>query len=452
MVNELRDLLRDASGHPPQESQDLTGVLRHGRRRVRVRRASVVGGTALAAGAITLASVTWLNPSPADLAAAGVPRPEGPTIRLTDARPAVEGTDYRELTSYTNEDLETDNGAYFDGVTDDGLVLFREGQTMARQVERYALMDPATGEKRWLAQRPGDGEQSFPLALGAAQLVLMRLVNDADGGRVRPELDVFDRGDGTWFSVSWPTLPAQDDFPTVRLGPDGRVYATVMTDPGDVPDGGWPTGPDGEADDADAEGDVHALWSMSLTDPADVRDEKLRVGDFAFDGDRLVWTDSSNGAAGRVHVRELTTGKETSFDPQLGERCNLLGLDVAGGRIAMTQYCGTYAGGVRDDRVQVVTTEGEQVVTVQDDGVDAGDLVAGGDFLTLTAFDRATGGTYVYDFEEGRLLRLSDATSSWAVGRGPTPGDQFMWSTPAGGRDATFGRTGAEVHLAELIR
>ena len=452
MVNELRDLLRDASGHPPQESQDLTGVLRHGRRRVRVRRASVIGGTALAAGAITLASVTWLDPSPADLAAAGVPRPEGPTIRLTDSRPAVEGQDYRELTSYTNEDLDEDNGAYFDGVTDDGLVLFREGPTMNRRQERYALMDPATGEKRWLAAPPGNGEQSFPLQLGAAQLVLMRLAYEGNGGRVRPELDVFDRGGGTWFSVSWPTLPAQDDFPTVRLGPDGRAYVSVLTDPGDIPEGGWPMGPDGEAEDADAEGDVKALWSVSLTDPADVRNEGLRVGDFAFDGDHLVYTDTSGGAAGRVHVRDLATGEETSFDPLMGERCNLLGFDAAGGRIAMSQYCGTYAGGVRDDRVQVVTTEGEQVVTVQDNGVDGGDLVAGGDFLTMTAYDRATGGTYVYDFDEGRLLRLSDALSSWAVGRGPTPGDQFMWTTPAGGRDATFGRKGAEVHLGEIIR
>lgn len=451
MVNELRDLLRDASGHPPQESQDLAGVLRHGRRRVRVRRASVVGGTALAAGAIALASVTWLDPSPADLVAAGVPRPEGPTVRLTDARPAVEGTDYRELTSYTNEDLDADNGEYFDGVTDDGLVLFREGPSMTRRTERYALMDPATGEKRWLPQGPGDGQQSFPLALGPAQLVLMRLVH-GDDGRVRPRVDVYDRGGGTWFSVSWPTLPAQDDFPTVRMGPDGRIYATVMTDPGDVPEGGWPTGPDGDAEDADAEGDVKALWSMALTDPADVRDEKLRVGDFAFDGNQLVWTDSTNGAAGRVHVRDLATGKETSFDPELGERCNLLGLDAAGGRIAMSQYCGTYEDGVRDDRVQVVTTEGEQVVTVQDDGVEGGDLVAGGDFLTMTAYGRATGGTYLYDFDEGRLLRLSDAMSSWAVGRGPTPGDQFMWTTPAGDRDATFGRKGAEIHLGELIR
>ena len=451
MVNELRELMREASGHPPHERQDLDGVLRRGRRRVRVRRASVVGGTALAAGAIALASVTWLDPSPADLVAAGVPRPEGPTIRLTDARQAVEGQDYRELASYTNENLAEDNGEYFDGVTDDGLVLFREGQTMTRRHERYALMDPATGEKRWLATPPGDGAQSFPLQLGAAQLVVMRLANDGGGMEVRPELDVLDRGTGTWFTVSWPTLPAQDDFPMVQIGPDGRVYTSVMTHPGDVPEGGWPMGPDGEAEDADAEGDLKELWSMSLTDSSDVRDEGVQVGDFGFDDGRLVYTDSTNGAAGRVHVRDLATGEETSFDPRLGERCNLLGFDVAGGRIAMSQYCGTYEG-VRDDRVQVVTTGGEQVVTVQDNGIEGGDLVAGGDYLTLTAYDRATGGTYLYDVDEGRLLRLSDGMSSFAVGQGPTPGDQFMWTTPAGGRDSTFARKGAEVHLGEVIR
>ena len=98
-----------------------------------------------------------------------------------------------------------------------------------------------------------------------------------------------------------------------------------------------------------------------------------------------------DGAAGMVHVRDLATGEETSFDPELGERCNLLGFDVEGERIAMSQYCGTYQGGVRDDRVQVVTTDGEQVITVQDSGIEGGDLLGGGTAMTLTADGRATG-------------------------------------------------------------
>jgi hypothetical protein len=453
MVNDLRELMHDASSHPPQDPGDVGALLGAGRRRVRVRRAGIVGGTALAAGAITLASMSWFNPAPADLAAAGVPQVAGPSVRLTEARPAVEGQDYRELASYTNEDLESDNGEYFEGVTDDGLVLLRAGQTMNRD-ERFALLDPASGEKQWLPASPGNGEQSWAVELGTEQLVLMRAVaDDGDGaGRVRPELDVLDRAGGTWRTMSWPTLPGQDDLPLVRIGPDGRVYLAVMVDPGDVPEGGWPMGPDGEADDADAEGDVRALWSMSLTDPADVRDEGLRVGSFDFTDDSLVWTDSENGAAGRVHVRDLASGEETSFDPELGERCNLLGFDADGDRIALSQYCGTYDSGVRDDRVQVVTTGGDPVVTVQDSGVEGGQLVAGGDYLTLTAYDRATGGTYLYDFEEGRLLRLSEGLSPWDVASGPTTGDQFLWAEPAGGKVAGFGRRGATALLGEIIR
>lgn len=452
MVNELRELMRQASARPPQDEADLAVVLGGGRRRVRLRRASIVGGTALAAGAITVAGMSWGDPSPADLSAAGVPRPEGPVVGLAGARPAVEGTDYRDLASHTNEDLETDNGEYFDGVTDDGLVLFREGQTAQRPRARLALMDPATGQKEWLPDMPGADQQTWAVELSEERLVLMWLVVTGEAGRTEPRLAIYDRSEGSWREMGWPSLPAQDDFPLVRVGPDGRAYLTVMTDPGDVPEGGWPVGPDGEADDADAEGDVRALWSASLTDPDDVRDEGVQVGDFAFDGDELVWTDSSDGAAGRVHVRDLTTGEETSFDPRLGERCNLLGFDVAGGRIAMSQYCGTYDGGVRDDRVQVVTTGGDPVLTIQDSGIDGGDLVAGGDFLTLTAYDRGTAGTYLYDFDEGRLLRLGEGTSAWAAGAGPTPDDQFLWNEPAGSKVPMFGRSGAVTHLSEVVR
>ena len=450
MVNELRELMHEATDRPPRDHADLSAVLSGGRRRVRVRRAGVVGGTALAAGAIALGSFTWLNPAPADLDAAGVPEVSGPSVRLTDARPAVEGQDYRELAAYTNEDLESDNGHYFEGVTDDGLVLFRAGQTMNRD-ERFALMDPKTGEKQWLPDSPGTGEQTWAIELSASRLAVMRH-EMGDGTTMRPVLDLYDRSTASWSTITWPTLPADENPSLITIGPDGRAYIALVTDPGDVPKGGWPMGPDGEADDADAEGDVRALWSMSLTDPADVRDEGLAVGSFDFTDDALVWTDSANGAAGRVHVRDLATGEETSFDPELGERCNLLGFDADGDRIALSQYCGTYDNGVRDDRVQVVTTDGEPVVTVQDSGVDGGQLVAGGDFMSLVAYERATAGTYLYDFDEGRLLRLSDGSSPWDVASGPTPGDQFLWGEPAGGKIPLFGRSGASAHLGEIIR
>ena len=42
-----------------------------------------------------------------------------------------------------------------------------------------------------------------------------------------------------------------------------------------------------------------------------------------------MWTDSTNGDAGRVHVRDLATGEEHAFDPRTGERCNLLSFGAA---------------------------------------------------------------------------------------------------------------------------
>ncbi|HSE07532.1 MAG TPA: hypothetical protein VLB29_02610, partial [Nocardioidaceae bacterium] len=85
-------------------------------------------------------------------------------------------------------------------------------------------------------------------------------------------------------------------------------------------------------------------------------------------------------------------------------------------------------GGVRDDRVQVVSTDGEQVVTVQDSSIDGG-LSGEGGVVTVTSYQRGRSGTYVYDLETGRFLRLSDEVSQWAMG-GRTPEGKFMWVTP----------------------
>ena len=51
----------------------------------------------------------------------------------------------------------------------------------------------------------------------------------------------------------------RDCLASVEVGPDGRVYVAVQVQAGQPPKGGWPTGPDGEADDADADGDTYRL-------------------------------------------------------------------------------------------------------------------------------------------------------------------------------------------------
>ena len=443
MVNDLRELLSGDVASPPHDNLDLGAVLAGGRRRVRRRRFAVLGGTALATAALVVTgSLASLNGGAPDFASAGVPKPDAPTLRLADAVAASKGTDYRVLASYTNENLNRDNGQYFDGVTDDGLILFRDGPRMDQLRPRFALMDPATGEKDWLPDLDIGQVQTWPLELAEDRLVLL----GAEGG-VKVELVayVFDRERRQWATMTWPDLPAVEDPFGAVVGPDDRLYVPVPDAQGQPPEGGWPVGPGGEADDADAEGDTYRLWSVSLTDRTDVRDEGLTVGSLAFTDHSMVWTDSSNGDSGRVHVRSLETGDEHAFDPRSGEKCNLLSFGATDDRIVMGEYCGTYEGGVRDDRVQVLDTNGDQVVTLQGSGIE-GELtsVAGDGLVTVRSYESDGAGTYIYDLDSGRFLRITEDVSSWSTS-GPTQQGQFLWNTPENRR------RGMTQHLGELI-
>ncbi|MFC5729506.1 MULTISPECIES: hypothetical protein [Nocardioides] len=443
-MNNLSELLSDTVADPPREERDLGPVLARGRQRVRRRRLTAFGGATLATAAVVATvSLVSLDPGPPDLATAGVPQPDAPTLRLADAVPATEGSDYRVLASHTTEDLYADNGQYFDGVTDDGRILFRDGPRRNQPQARFALMDPATGEKDWLPDLDAGVAQTWPLQLGEDRLVL--LSPDERSKTVGLVVHIFDRASRTWRTMTWAGLPEVEDPFRAVLGPKDRLYVPVPLTQGQPPKGGWPVSPDGEADDADADGDTYRLWSASLTDASDVRDEGLTVGSVAFTDDAMVWTDSTNGDAGQVHVRNLRTGAEHAFDPESGEKCNLLSFGATDDRIVMGQYCGTYDEGVRDDRVQVLDTEGNQVVTLQDSSI-GGELASdhGDGLVTVTAYGRDTDGTYLYDLGSGRFLRITDEVSSWETS-GPVPRGQFLWNTPANRGN------GMTQHLGELI-
>ncbi len=102
--------------------------------------------------------------------------------------------------------------------------------------------------------------------------------------------------------------------------------------------------------------------------------------------------------------------------------------------IGLGEYCGTKHG-IRDDRRHVVTTDGRPLVTIQGDGLEAGAVGRG--FVTATVFYEKTGtppGTYVYDLDAARLVRISRAVGN--VGHGTAAGGRTLtWSVPVSTND-----------------
>lgn len=444
MVTELRELMRETVANPPADIGDLDIVVRRGRRSVRRRQVGVTCAVVMTIAAVITGSMALTgfiggdDPAPAK-DRSSVPTPAGPVLRLDDAEPAVAGVDYEVVAAYTNDDLDADNGQYLDGTTDDGLVLFRDGPRAEQLWPRYALMDASTGEKDWLPKLDIGQETAIPLILGEDQLVLLGQKGyDAESDTSELVAYTFDRRTRQWHTMTWPDLPGAEGPWGVTVGPDGRLYVRAPATRGQPPKGGWPKQPDGDAEDADAEGDTFHLWSASLTDPGDVRDENLTVGAIAFTDTSMVWSDGTNGDAGMMHVRDLATGEESSFDPHLGERCNLLGFGASGDRIVMSQYCGTYEGGTRDDRVQVFTTSGELIVTIQDPGIIGVVPGAGGSSLVeVWSYDRKTEGTYVYDLDTDRFLRVSESLGRQQSGESATGAGELKWVTAVNAHKGT---------------
>ena len=159
----------------------------------------------------------------------------------------------------------------------------------------------------------------------------------------------------------------------------------------------------------------------------------------------MAWSAATNGTNDRVFVKDLDTGEVTDFDPMSGRRCNLLGFGLAGEHVVMSQYCGDLPGRQRDDRIQVLTTDGEPVVTVQGDSIDGGAVDDRWvQVRAQTGGKETTDGSYVYDLETNRLLRLSSSVSNFLIGGGPMPRGYVMWD------EAYNGHKGQQEVIARL--
>jgi hypothetical protein len=442
MVNELRVLLRESVSDAPPDLLSPTDLVHAGRSRVRRRRAGQLVAATVAVGLVATGAAL-VGPGLGGDRTAPTERPDlvGPVLHLADAVPAT-GVDV--VARHTEENLNRANGASFSGVTDDGLVLVADGPHGIENRLDLTLLDPVTGDEQQLPSPPGP-DWGQVLELSEERIVVSTygmMTADTLGAYV------LDRETLEWSEVLWSGLPARE-WRGTALGPDGRVYVGVAMSAdeqrqADLEAAREAAGEGEEVDDAGITGARYALWSVSPTDPADARDEDLVVGSFAFDDDTMAWTARTNGTNDRVSVRDLESGEVTSFDPLSGARCNVLGFGLAGEHVVLSQYCGE-SGGERDDRVQVVTTDGDPVVTVQGSGLDGGAVDDRWVEVRALDNDRATtDGTYVYDLETGDLLRLSDSVSSFSIGGGPMPPGYVMWS------EAVNDRRGQQQVIARL--
>jgi hypothetical protein len=174
---------------------------------------------------------------------------------------------------------------------------------------------------------------------------------------------------------------------------------------------------------------------MPITAPTTtLRDERVDLGDYDVTDGELVYLRDDRPSS-QLHVRTLATGEERVVDTHSGERCNPLGLQRAGNRVALAQYCGTRLT-LRDDRVQVITLDGDPVVTVQD--TDVSPAVLTDRFVTVNGLRPLQGGAYAYDLERRRMLRLSNSASTW-YGGDAGHGERLAWSS--GIRDGHGRRT-----------
>ena len=88
MVNDLKQLLHDNVADAPADHVDVAALVAAGRRRTTARRrtAGAVAVAAVTAAVVVTAAVEWPGGADHTDPAGAPPRPDAPTIRLTDAQ------------------------------------------------------------------------------------------------------------------------------------------------------------------------------------------------------------------------------------------------------------------------------------------------------------------------------------------------------------------------------
>ena len=298
-MNDLQDLMRQNVASPPPDDTDLTALVGAGRRRVRVRRTALAGVSAAVVAGVLVGGAALTGIGAGRRLRPGCGEPAAATGRA-DAPPD------RRRTGRRGHRLPVADLAHEREPGQRQRAVPRRGhRRRAGPVPRRAARRPAVpalradgpGHRRQgLAAGPGPRPGQRPPGrarrrpAGAAQRQ-RRPAASRVGGGLRPGDPGVDHD-----LVARAARGAEFDGIASH---DGRLYLRVLATAGQIPEGGWPTQADGDAEDADAEGSTYNLWSVSLDGPA--RTSATRAWSSAtstFTDSSMVWTDSTKGDAG----------------------------------------------------------------------------------------------------------------------------------------------------------
>lgn len=394
-MNELTTLMRTASEQAPPDRLDLDDLVRAGRSRVRRRR--VVAGVAVAAVAGLVAGIPMLV-DPPDRPAQPLGRP-GQVLTLADATPAQSGVDYDVLRTFTAHSSDsTLEGSFVRGVLADGTVVVQSYPPGSGASSRIDLVGTD-------ATQTVDAPASLGNYLGASPTALMFAKEGASGSY--GGLWLLDLSTRSWSQA----LDGQDL--------DSNVPAQPITTSAERP------GRIHFAASAAAGRSQRSIFEADLGGPA--ASVLAKGGDVAAFGGRVAWTASFDAPNDQIVVRDETTGEKTSFDPDSG-RCDQKGLGLTTDRVVVMVNCADAGNEQTDtdvvDRIDVFDLTGRPIARLTGD--DLGPVRMTDRFLTLSSWKKGEAGTYTYDLDTGRFLKVEDSMSGLAGGETGT-GSTLVW-------------------------
>jgi hypothetical protein len=388
-MNDLTTLMRTATEQAPPDRIDPDALLRAGRSRVRRRRG--IAGVAVVAAAGLVVGIPMVVDSPSRTAQPlGQPRQ---VLTLADATPAQSGVDYEVLRTFTAHSTDsTLEGDFVRGVLAGGTIVVQSYPHGMDGASRITLVGPG-------GSRPVDAPQSLGNYLGATPTALVF------GGEVM----------GVWTldltHLTWLQTLEGEDFDT--NAPAQPISATQ----------GRPTEVHLAAG-ADTH-DTRALLTGTLGERSASR--LATGGDVAAFGDHVAWTASYDAPNDRVFVRDEGTLEKISFDPSTG-RCDQKDLGLTSDRVVVMVNCAD--AGKQDsetdvvDRIDVFDLTGKPIARIT--GGQLGPVRMTDRFVTISSHKSGEAGTYTYDLETGRFLKVDDSTSGLAGSETGT-GSTVVW-------------------------